>query len=499
MAEEKADYKEAHGRAEPPFAVESGGSVSSDRASVEYFIDPAEEKAVLRKIDFIIMPAMTFVYFFQYLDKQTINYASVFGLNTDLKLAGDNFSWVVTLFYFGQLTSEFPASYLMSRFPVTKVVGVTIILWGLCEMCMGATTSFGGIAAVRFCLGLCEGAASPAWVILTSNYYKRSEHPSRVAIWTSMSGVAQIVGAILMYLIGQAPPMAIANWRVMFLVCGTFTIISGVIFIFCVPSDGSKAWFFTEDQKRIAVERLALDRGTRDKSSFDRAQMIEALSEPKTWILFLMAFFICIPSPILKFSSLVINGFGFNKFNTMLVGLPSGAIQVITIWVCALGMRYTKNLRWAWGILATLVPLTGSILLLSLPASNSWGIVVSTWLAAQSSDLILVTLSLVASNIKGNTKKSTVNALYFIGYSVGAIAGPQLWNMEDAPRYRKGCISSIVSWGFLICCFLALHALCKRENSRRDSLNATEADEHVGVSVDSDLTDTQDLKFRYTL
>ena len=33
--------------------------------SVEYLIDPAEERAVLRKIDFIIMPAMTFVYFFQ--------------------------------------------------------------------------------------------------------------------------------------------------------------------------------------------------------------------------------------------------------------------------------------------------------------------------------------------------------------------------------------------------------------------------------------------------
>ena len=72
-------------------------------------------------------------------------------------------------------------------------------------------------------------------------------------------------------------------------------------------------------------------------------------------------------------------------------------------------MRYTKNWRWAWGIFATAIPFIGSILLLSLPASNSWGIVVSTWLAAQSSDLIVISLSLVASNVKGNTKKSTVN------------------------------------------------------------------------------------------
>ncbi len=52
----------------PPSPTHEGkghGSVSSDRVSVEYLIDPAEERAVLRKIDWIILPAMTFVYFFQ--------------------------------------------------------------------------------------------------------------------------------------------------------------------------------------------------------------------------------------------------------------------------------------------------------------------------------------------------------------------------------------------------------------------------------------------------
>lgn len=48
-------------------------------------------------------------------------------------------------------------------------------------MCMAATHSFKGIAAVRFFLGFCEGAASPSWVILTSNWYRRREHPVRVA------------------------------------------------------------------------------------------------------------------------------------------------------------------------------------------------------------------------------------------------------------------------------------------------------------------------------
>lgn len=115
-----------------------------------------------------------------------------------------------------------------------------------------------------------------------------------------MAGAAQILGALLMYGIGQAPPMAVENWRVMFFVCGAVTIVSGIFFIFCVPSDPSKAWFFNDKEKRIAIERLALDRATRDKSVFTMSQMKEALPDIRTWLVFGMGFFITVPSPILK-------------------------------------------------------------------------------------------------------------------------------------------------------------------------------------------------------
>lgn len=109
----------------------------------------------------------------------------------------------------------------------------------------------------------------------------------------------------------------------------------------------------------------------------------------------------------------------------MLVGLPAGALQIITIWVAALGMRFTKNLRCMWGIILSLVPLVGSICQLTLPATDKWGIVVATWLAACSSSLMVVSLSLAASNVKGNTKKSTVSAIFFVAYCVGCIVSPQ--------------------------------------------------------------------------
>lgn len=91
---------------------------------IHYAIDPDEEKQVVRKLDRVIMPLMALVYFFQYLDKQSINYASVFGLSESLHLSNGEYSWAVSLFYFGQLVSEYPAAYLMSRYNVVRFVGI---------------------------------------------------------------------------------------------------------------------------------------------------------------------------------------------------------------------------------------------------------------------------------------------------------------------------------------------------------------------------------------
>ena len=83
-----------------------------------------------------------------------------------------------------------------------------------------------------------------------------------------------------------------------------------------------------------------------------------------------------------------------------------------------------------------------------------------------------------------------------------------MWQAEDGPRYVKGCISSIVSWVLLISTYTVYFMVLKRENARRDRLEVAGSDEpamppekqtHVGVSVDSDMTDKQDVKFRYTL
>lgn len=57
-------------------------------------IDPIEAKRVLRKIDKRILPILFFTYMLQYLDKNSINFASVYGLQKGTGLTGNDYSWL---------------------------------------------------------------------------------------------------------------------------------------------------------------------------------------------------------------------------------------------------------------------------------------------------------------------------------------------------------------------------------------------------------------------
>ena len=56
--------------------------------------DPAELKRVLRKIDLRIIPILFITYLLQYLDKNSINFSSVYGLQAGTNLHGQDYSWL---------------------------------------------------------------------------------------------------------------------------------------------------------------------------------------------------------------------------------------------------------------------------------------------------------------------------------------------------------------------------------------------------------------------
>ncbi|CAJ0554828.1 Ff.00g133410.m01.CDS01 [Fusarium sp. VM40] len=465
---------------------------------------PEEERELLRKIDLYVLPMMCFVFFLQYLDKQSLSYASIFGLIPDLGLTKHQYSWTSSIFYVGQLVAEYPFIYLMSRLPLTKFVGATVIVWGAVCLCLVATNNFAGFATVRFFLGFWEGAVSPAFITLTSIWYRKNEHATRTALWITMNGLAQVIGCLLMYGIGVNKSLGLAPWRTLFLVCGALTAFAGVLFFFFMPSSPKNAWFLTERQKQVLSMRMAKDREGGDKTSFSIAQLKEALFDIKTWFVFWFGVLVTMQSPVLTFASLVINNIGYDRYQTMLYMAPSGAVQISLVWVGVLGCMWFPNNRTYVALALVIPPLIGTVLLLKLSLDAGWGMIAASWLASCITAVWSILLSLTASNVKGNTKRAIVNAMFFIGHCAGCIASPQLWT--QAPRYFSGVVTSIVTWCTLFVVIASYRFVCLRDNNSREvrGVEGSE-DRHSPVVLDgngapeTDMTDKQDREFRYSV
>lgn len=69
-------------------------SYSVYKESLETALSASDAKNVLRKLDLRIMPILFVTYMLQYLDKNSINFASVYGLAGGTGLKGQDYSWL---------------------------------------------------------------------------------------------------------------------------------------------------------------------------------------------------------------------------------------------------------------------------------------------------------------------------------------------------------------------------------------------------------------------
>lgn len=98
---------------------------------------------VRRKLDFILLPMMCGTYMISFLDKQTLNYSNAYGLQEDTNMTGDDYSWVASALNFGWLLAAYPWNLLLQRYPIGRLIGCMLFVWGSVCMLQAAVFNFG--------------------------------------------------------------------------------------------------------------------------------------------------------------------------------------------------------------------------------------------------------------------------------------------------------------------------------------------------------------------
>ncbi|KAG5357969.1 putative transporter [Yarrowia sp. B02] len=473
-------------------------SYEAQITEVPYSLDKETDSRLLRKTDLYLCPIMIALYAVQYMDKASNSTAAVMGLREDLGMKGNDYSWSGTAFYLGYLIFEFPSVYLLQHFPMAKTLSAFIILWGV-VLCLHAAPNYAGFIALRTILGMLESAVTPAFVILTAQWYKREEQFLRTSIWFGSNGLGILIGSFMAYGLAVNDHLPIAGWRLVFIITGVITIALGIVFAIHVPDDPSKAWFLTEEERKLVILRIKDNQQGFENKKFKKDQFIEAFTDHRTWIYFFFCVCQNIPSGgITNFNTILFSEtLGLGPIRGLLLQTPQGAVEFVGCILFGIIAQITQQ-RLIVSLVAQAISLMAMCLLAFMPDDQRAGLAGLYLLVLYPLGLICM-LSSVASNTSGHTKKVTVNAILLIGYCVGNIIGPQTFRAKDAPMYVPAKVSMVV----LFCIAIALNGVLLWvnivENKWREKNDPKPTPEELERVQLLDLTDKQNRYFRYAM
>ncbi|KAK4942597.1 hypothetical protein LTR10_017726 [Elasticomyces elasticus] len=337
------------------------------QSSHRVVLNPENNARVLKKIDLHVLPIVLGIYLLQALDKATLAYASVFGLVDDAHLHGQQYSWLGSVVYLAQLVAQPLIAYMLVKLPLGKFLGVIVLLWGIALSTMPAAHNFGGLLACRLVLGLFEAGVAPAFIALTQMWWRRREQPVRLGAWYAMNGITNIFGSLLTYGIGHIHSTVLNSYQIIFLFFGLITVVYSFFVYWLLPDSPVSARFLNDEDKLVAIERLRANNQGIEGNQWKWSHVREAALDIKTWLWGAMMFSISVPSGgVSTFGPLIIKAFGFNKFQTILLNMPFGAVQLIATMGGAWAATTMKKKSPVLAFLS-LPPIVGCVMLLHLP------------------------------------------------------------------------------------------------------------------------------------
>ncbi|KAH6885217.1 major facilitator superfamily domain-containing protein [Thelonectria olida] len=478
-------------------------------SDVRIEISPERNIELRKKIDKRVLLVMILTYFLQAIDKGTLSFASIMGITTDTGMVNadgsvsQQYSWLTTCIYIAILVVEYPQNYIIVRVPIAKYLSFCIIAWGTTLACHAACKNFTGLVTVRTLLGIFESACQPAFVLLSSMWYRREEQAARVTYWYMMNGAQQIVGGLLAYCFSLIDKGPLKSWQWLFLSYGVISVIFGFFVLWWMPDSPMRAHCFTEQEKHEMVERVRDNQTGIQNKKFKKEQFIEGLKDPQIWGYALISMCTALPTSGLgAFANIIIKSFGFSTLETQLLAMVLGFYIIIvllsSVWLVK---KTNQNL---FVMLGFCVPsFLGTILLMTIP-NNTYaqhiGLLICYYITLSFWSAGTLALSMISRNVAGQTKKTVAVAFNFIFWAAGNAIGPQVFLANDGPRYFTAFATHLGCYSLLVVIILSLRWYLTNQNKKRDEMAArgvAEARDDALVRAWEDLTDKENLSFRY--
>ncbi|KAH7311438.1 major facilitator superfamily transporter [Stachybotrys elegans] len=448
--------------------------------------EPAEEKALVRKMDIRIFPIMIILFILNFIDRNNFANARLRGLEEDLNLSDVEYQTCISILLVGYVSMQIPSNMVLNKLtrPSWYLCGC-VVVWGVISAVTALVHDATGAILCRFFLGCVEASFFPGSIYFLSRWYTRKEMQLRVTLLNLGNLAAQGFGGLIAagILSNMENSAGIRAWRWLFIIEGAITVFFGIVALFILPDYPKSTSWISERERDIAQRRLALDLGeteeTEDIGAFQGLKM--ALTDPKVWLLGLTYHATIMGLSFVFFFPTITQALGYNTTTTLLLTAPPW------MWACVISLpnawhadKTGERFFHYFGPAALCI--VGYII--SMTTSTTGPRYFAMFLMTTGFASGFVMLAWISNTIpRPAAKKAAAIALVNAMGNIGSIPGSYIWPARFGPLYVQSFGAEIGILGLACCSAFTLRTYLKRLNAKMDAREAAGAGAGAGVGV----------------
>lgn len=216
---------------------------------------------VYAKVTWRIVPLLSLCYILAYLDRINIGFAQL-QMKTDLGFTDAIYGLGAGIFFLGYFLFEVPSNILLMKVGARKTITRIMVVWGLISASMAFIHAPWTFYTLRFFLGAFEAGFFPGIILYLMFWYPGAYRGRVIAIFSSASAFAGVVGGplsgwIMNDLTGAG---GLAGWQWLFILEGIPTTLLGSFVFFYLDDHPRDATWLTTAEKTFISRNLEAER-----------------------------------------------------------------------------------------------------------------------------------------------------------------------------------------------------------------------------------------------
>ncbi|KAK0383399.1 hypothetical protein NLU13_9311 [Sarocladium strictum] len=440
-----------------------------------FVFDKKKEAALRRKIDLMVVPTVSLLYLFCFIDRANIGNARLAGFEEDLGMKGNDYNLVLSVFYISYIVFEIPVNILCKWIGPGWFLPITSLAFGLVSIFTAFVNDVPQACGVRFVLGIFEAGMLPGIAYYMSRWYRRAELTFRLSLYLVMAPLAGAFGGLLASAILKLSHFGrFHRWEMIFAIEGIITIGLSLISFFTLTDRPESAIWLSADEKKLAVERIRSER-PRTNEVLDKIDTPKVIAGIRSPITLASAF-------VFLLNNITVQGLAFflpTIVRTIYPDKSTISQQLWTVPPYAVGafftlavprLSYWLDRRQIFVIASAPCVMIGySMFLGSHDPHVRYG---ATFLITSSAFTLGPMMnSHVSANVLSDTARSSAIGTNVMFGNVGGLISTWSFIKHDAPNYPIGNGLNLAASGTILIVATLTLLWMKRDNARRAQLS----------------------------